>query len=190
MKLAGIAVVAALIVGGNLVAANFQDKETTVRIKGVHLCCGACVAGVNEALDELKGVTDVAADRNGKVVVFKAKDDKTAKASLEALAKAGYYGRAAIGDKDVKFPDPGVKKGTKVDKVVLSNVHLCCGACVTAAQKSLEKVNGLTRIAIDRNEKTISLGGKGVDLLKAIGALNDAGFYAKVKKEKKDPKGK
>ena len=171
-----------------VLSANLQSSDVKVRIKGVHLCCGACVAGVDDALEEVKDISDVAADRNGKVVVFTAKDAKVAEAGIKALAEAGYYGRAAVGDKDVKFPATGVKKDTKTNSIVLGNVHLCCGSCVTDAQKALEKVEGLNQIAIDRNEETITLKGKSIDVNKAIGALNNAGFYAKPAKKKKEPK--
>ena len=153
-----------------------------VTVKDVHLCCGACVAGVNKALKGVEGVSKVAADRNSKIVTFQATDAKAAKAGITALAKAGFHGKATLGDKPLPFPPSGAKKGLKADTVTFTGVHLCCGACVTGAQKALQKVAAVTTIDIDRNAKTITLKGKAIDVTAAVQALNAGGFHGTIKK--------
>src|SRR3954467_6627828 len=65
--------------------------ETKVEVKGVHLCCGACVKGVATALKGLEGVKGVC-DRDNKTVTITATDDAAAQKALDALAAAGYHG--------------------------------------------------------------------------------------------------
>jgi copper chaperone CopZ len=67
----------------------------------------------------------------------------------------------------------------------LTNVHLCCTACVTASQKALEEVKGVTLIDIDRNEKTIKLTGDAIVIPEAVAALNKAGFFCRLPQPKK-----
>lgn len=152
-----------------------------VRVKGVHLCCGACVSDAQKALKGVEGVSAAAADRDSKLVSFKAADDKAAKAGIEALAKGGFYGTATHDDKAIAFPDSGVKKGERVDALTLAGVHLCCGSCVTGAKEALKDVEGLSGIDVDRNDGVIKLSGKNFDPAAAVGALNKGGFYASVK---------
>ncbi len=153
-----------------------------VAVKGVHLCCGACVAGANKALKDIDGVTKTAADRNGRLVTFKAKDAKAAAAGIAALAKGGFFGTASHDGKLIKFPDSGAKKGTLSDTVAIGGVHLCCGACVTGAQKALENLKNVKSIDIDRKLRTITLHGAKIDELAVVSALNRGGFYASILK--------
>lgn len=160
-------------------AANAGD----VKIKGVHLCCGACVTAAQGALKDIEGVTGVAVDRDSKLVAFKSADEKATKAAIEALAKEGMFGTATDGDKAVPFPDSGAKKGDTADIVTLTSVHLCCGSCVTDAKAAATTIEGVSEVKVDREAKTVTLNGKNIDLLKAVAALNKAGFNAIVKKK-------
>ena len=155
-----------------------------VTVKGVHLCCGACVTGAQKSLGGVKGVADVVADRNSKIVVFSATDDKAAQNGINALAKAGFHGAATHGKKKLSFPASGAKKGDKADTITLTGVHLCCGACVTGAQKALQNVKGVTAIDVDRKEKLVRLSGKEIDVVSAVAALNKGGFHGTLKKGK------
>ncbi len=152
-----------------------------VSVNQVHLCCGSCIAAVDEALSDVKGVKDVAADQNTKTIRFTAADDKAAEAGIAALAKHGFFGQAKHGGKKLAFPDIGAKKGEKSNQIVLHGVHLCCGACVTGAKKSLENVPGLAEILVDRAGSKITLKGAGMETSKAFDALNAGGFYATLK---------
>lgn len=152
-----------------------------VTIKGVHLCCGQCVKGVAKTLGSVDGISDAACDRTAKTVTFTAASDKNAAAAIKALGKAGFHGAAAHGDKLLKFPASGAKKGDKADKVVFTNVHLCCGACVKGVAKALTDIDA--EKACDKKAGTVTLTGSGIDISAAVAALNKAGFNATVKKK-------
>ncbi|MDA0832647.1 MAG: heavy-metal-associated domain-containing protein [Planctomycetota bacterium] len=151
-----------------------------VTVKGVHLCCGACVDGVNEALTGVDGVSDVQVDRNTKVVAFKAADDDAAQRGVDALAKGGFFGSAKHGKKDIEFPESGAEEDAKSDKITLTGVHLCCGACVKDVQKTLQDVKGTTKIDVDREAGSVTLAGTGIVVTDAVAALNKGGFFGKV----------
>ena len=155
-----------------------QAEEVTV--KGVHLCYGQCVKGVAKTLGSVDGISDAACDRTAKTVTFTADSDKSAAAAINALGKAGFHGAAAHGDKLLKFPASGAKKGDKADKVVFTNVHLCCGACVKGVAKALADIKA--EAVCDRKAGTVTLTGSGIDVSAAVAALNKAGFNATVKK--------
>ncbi len=175
-----------LLVGMLFAFVSSTAYSATVSVRGTHLCCGGCQAGAEEALSEIEGVSDVSADVNTKVISYKAAGDKAAAAGIEALAAAGFYGTATHGDKKLAYPESGAKKGMKANSLLLTGLHLCCTACVTASQKSLEEVKGVSLIDIDRNEQTIKLTGDAIDVPEAIAALNKAGFFCKLPKKEKE----
>ena len=172
-----------LLIGLFFGFASVQASAGTVAVKGTHLCCGGCQAGAEEALSEVEGLSDISADVNTKVISYKAASDKAAAAGIEALAAAGFYGTATHDAKKLAYPDSGAKKGMKSNSILLSGLHLCCTACVTASQKSLEEVKGVALIDLDRNEQTIKLTGDAIDVPEAIAALNKAGFYCHLPKK-------
>jgi copper chaperone CopZ len=176
MKTSPAALACGLVLG---FAAFTQAGEVTV--KGVHLCCPQCVKLAGEALKDIEGVSGAKSDREAKTVTFTATDDKAAEAGVKALAEEGFYGKATHGTKDVKFPESGAKKGDKADSLTLSQIHLCCGQCVNAVKKSLEGVDGVEKVEVDREAGTAALTGKGIETAAAVKALNDDGFFAKVK---------
>ncbi len=171
----------AFLLVGMSVSSAYADKVT---IRGAHLCCGACVAGAEEALDGIKGISNVGCDVNSKTISFVASDEAAAKAGIEGLAKGGFYGAAAHGNKILSFPDAGAKKGVKNNKVKFHGLHLCCGACVTGAQKAVQDVAGLKTIDIDRKDGTMTLVGNSILVTDALKALNKGGFYGSLKQEK------
>ena len=177
-----IAAISATIVGSAGFAQK-SDKAGAVSVKGVHLCCGSCKSRAEEALKDLKGVTNANADLNTKVVSFKVDGGKAAEAAIKSLADHGFYGTATYDGKKLKYPESGVRKGTKKDSFTLTGLHLCCTACVTGCQKALEPVKGLQVLDIDRNEETVKVTGSAVDVTETLAALKKAGFFASVKKE-------
>lgn len=156
-------------------------QSGAVSVKGVHLCCGGCQSIAQDALADVSGISGVSCDLNTKIVSYKVTDQKAAESGIKALAAAGFFGKATYAKKPLEFPDSGAKKGATANSMTLTNVHLCCTACVTASQKSLENVKGVSLIDIDRNEGTIKLTGDAISIQDAIGALNKAGFYCKLK---------
>jgi copper chaperone CopZ len=162
-----------------------------VTVKGAHLCCGACSKDVTKALTDVEGVSDPASDRDAKTITFTAADDKAATAGLRKLYQAGFYGTATHGDKKVNFPGQKIDKEKKASEITLRGVHLCCGGCVTAAEKALKEVKGVKEVKTDREKRTITVTGEDVNLVAAVGALNKAGFSGRIpgegkKKKKKD----
>lgn len=173
-----VAIGTALFVGLSMSVA--QAGEVTV--KGVHLCCGQCVKAVGSALGEVDGISGAACDRDAKTVSFQAAGADAAKAGVKALAKAGFHGKAAHGDKKIAFPKSGAKKGEKADSVTVTGVHLCCGQCVKGVAKALEGVDGKSGAKCDREARTVTVTGSGIEVLAIVKALNKAGFHGTVKK--------
>ena len=151
-----------------------------VEVKGVHLCCGSCVKGVDKALKDVTGVSNVKCDRESKTVKFSADDDKAATAGVEALAKAGFHGSATHGDAKVDFPESGAKEGARASRIKVGHVHLCCGACVRAADEAIKKVDGVNNVTADREASSIEVSGDNVSVEAVVKALNGAGFHATV----------
>jgi mercuric ion binding protein len=174
----GLTVVVASVFG-------FADKTTGVTIKGVHLCCGSCSSGAQAALQDVKGITKIGVDRNTKLISFDADSKDSANAALKALAEDGFYGTAAFGKDELKWPESGAKKGEKVATIVIEGVHLCCGACVTGVKDALEKVAGATEIDVDRNAEKVTLKGKEMDEVAVIAALNKGGFFGTIEHDEK-----
>lgn len=162
-----------------VVLATSSPAPEVVSVKGVHLCCGGCQSRAESAFDGIKGISDVSADLNTKVISFKVTDPQVADEGIKALAKAGFFGTATYKGKSLKYPDSGAQKGAKANTLSLKGVHLCCTACVTASQKALQNVKGVTLIDIDRNDEVIKLTGDAIPVEDAVAALNKAGFFCR-----------
>ena len=67
-----------------------NQKVQSIKIEGVHLCCGKCVTAVNEALGTVPGVTGNTAAKDAKT--FEVTGDFNDKAVFDALQKAGLTG--------------------------------------------------------------------------------------------------
>jgi len=158
----------------------------TVTVKGVHLCCGGCTAAATEALENVKSVGQISCDLNSKVISFEVPDEKTAQLAIDSLAKGGFFGTATHGDKLLKYPESGAKKGDKVNEVTIYGLHLCCDSCVTQAQEALSKSNRISSMEFDRAKGTVRLIGQQIDLQNAIGLLNKAGYYGQLQAPDKD----
>lgn len=151
-----------------------------VQVTGVHICCGACVKAVDQSLQGIEGVSAVTSDRETRTVRFSAADDKAAGAGVKALAKAGFHGVAKHADAPVAFPASGAKEGAKAGQIKIGNVHLCCAACVRAAEEALKNVDGVGNVAADREASTVEVTGENVSVEALVKALNNAGFHATV----------
>ncbi|MFG0333262.1 MAG: cation transporter [Maioricimonas sp. JB049] len=152
-----------------------------VKVEGVHLCCGACVKDVGKALKDVSGVAGVTCDRDEGTVSFNARSADAAKSAIDALAEAGFFGKAKHDGKEVAFPKSGAKDGAKADTVSVSSVHLCCGGCVSAVTKAVKKVDGVSDVSCDRSESSVKVTGSDVSVEAVVKALNAAGFNAKIK---------
>jgi copper chaperone CopZ len=170
----------AVVVGVTFVLAQTgaASADATVEIKGVHLCCPACVAAVGKIVKEVEGVK-AACNQQKSTVTLTAADDKTLQKAVDALAAGGFYGDT--GSKEVTFKDDsGVEKG-KVKSLTLTGVHNCCGQCNNKIKAAVKKVDGVAGDTAKPRENTFEVTGDfdGAELVKA---LNAAGFHVKVKK--------
>ena len=67
-------------------------KVSTLKVTGVHLCCGKCVTAVSNALKSVKGVTGNNAEKGSET--FTVSGDFNAAEVFTALEKAGLTGQA------------------------------------------------------------------------------------------------
>jgi mercuric ion binding protein len=166
--LAGVA--ALLFLGGALRA------ETTVTLKGVHICCPNCIKTMNSVAD--KGGFDVKADRGAKTVTITAANAKAAQKAVDAIAAAGFYGTS--NSKEVKIKDDSGAKAGKVARLTVRGAHNCCGNCCKALKAAVGKVDGVAGDTAKPKAKSFVVEGN-FDAADLVKALNKAGFHVKVK---------
>ena len=163
---------------GLLLVASGGRAETTVELKGTHLCCGMCVTAVKGILKGVEGVTGTV-DQKAGMVTITAKDDATAQKALDALAAGGFHGDT--GNKKLAIKeDSGAEKG-KVKTLTVTGVHDCCGMCNGKIKATLKKVDGVTADTAAAKKDTFEVTGD-FDAQDLVKALNAAGFHVKVKK--------
>jgi mercuric ion binding protein len=160
-----------------LVLSATARAETKVELKGVHLCCGACVKAVGTILKDagVKGVCDQKAG----TVTITAENDKAAQKALDALAAGGFHGDT--GSKDLVFKDDSDAPKGKVKTLTLTGVHNCCPMCCKAIKETVKKVDGVKGDTAKPKADTFEVTGD-FDAGELVKALNAAGFHVKVKK--------
>lgn len=152
--------------------------ETKVTLSKMHLCCGACVKGVEKAVDGVDGAS-VAVDQDNGSATVTASDAKTAKQALAAIAAAGFH--ASTDSETLKMPaNSGVTKG-KVTRLELVGIHNCCGGCNRAVKQAIASVGGVTADNAKPKAKSLVVEGN-FDGLELINALYAAGFHVTKKK--------
>lgn len=164
-----------------LVIATFANQaaqaEVSVKISKMHLCCGACVKGVEGALKKVEGAT-VKVDQDDSSAVVSAADKKTARKAIGAIARAGFHG--VTDDEKLKMPEnSGVKEG-KTKRLELIGVHNCCGGCNKAIKAAIAKVDGVEADTAKAKSNSIVIEGD-FEGLAVVKALNDAGFHVRMK---------
>jgi copper chaperone CopZ len=166
-----------LAAGALFLTASAASAETKVTISGTHLCCPQCVKIVGETLKDVSGVTGQCNQKEG-TIALSAADDATVQKAVDALAKAGFYGKT---DNDkIKYKPVDAPKG-KVQKLDVSGVHNCCGACTKAIKAALKDVKGVTSDNVTAKKDAFVVEGdfEPADVVKS---LLDAGFYVELKK--------
>ncbi|HEV8068842.1 MAG TPA: cation transporter [Planctomycetaceae bacterium] len=150
--------------------------ETKIELKGVHLCCGKCVAAAKSAVRKVDGAKATCDQKKGTVTI-EAPDDATAQKALDALAAKGFHGDTGNSTLKIK-EDSGVAAG-KVNSLTLTGIHNCCGSCNNAIEDAIKKVDGVTGDTAKPHAESITVTGNfdGADLVKA---LNAAGFHVRV----------
>ncbi len=161
-----------------LVLTNAVQAETTVKLSKMHLCCGACVKGVNTAIDGVEGAS-VKVEQDKGSAVLTANDDTTAKKALAALASAGFHART--NNKELKMKDnSGVQSG-KTKRLELVGVHNCCGGCNKAVKAAIASVEGVEADTAAPKSDTVVVEGD-FDGKAVVRALFKAGFHVTAKK--------
>jgi copper chaperone CopZ len=159
-----------------LALAFVARAESTAKISGVHLCCKSCVTGVNKAIGKVSGAS-AAVDADAGTVTVTAADAATTQQAVDSLVAAGYFGKSE--NPAVKVADNTGAKDAKVTSLVVNDVHLCCGKCVTTVAKAVEKVPGVTSHTAVKGVKTFEV--KGDFSPKAVfAALHDVGLTGKA----------
>ena len=153
-----------------LTLATTVSAETTIVMTGVHNCCGGCEKGITKAASKVEDATIAIDDET---VTITAKKESDAKKAVEAIRAGGYYG--SIEGEEAPTASTKVLKGATVE-----NVHLCCKKCVTAVEKALKDVKGVTGSSIESKADSFTVEGEFSegDL---IAAMNAAGFHGSVK---------
>lgn len=161
-------------------ALSVRGAEVTAKLSEVHLCCQACVTGVDKALTEAKvtGVT-AKADRPTKTVSLTGADTASVQKAADALVAAGYFGKSD--NSSIKIAADTGAKGQKTQSLKVEGVHLCCNACVTAVDEAVKKVAGVKEQDAKRNAKTFTVTGDFSDK-ELFEALQKAGLTGKVAK--------
>ncbi|MGD9644200.1 MAG: heavy-metal-associated domain-containing protein [Pirellulales bacterium] len=155
-------------------------KVDQVEIAGLHLCCGGCVAELEQALEEVEGVSDLSIDRKSRTARFRVPDAATRNAALEAVTAAGFYGTAMHHEEPVPMIAATISEPTKADRIVLTGVHLCCAGCTKAVVKALEDVESVVAVDCDLKSRTVTLTGKDLDVAVIYEQLHQAGFHGRM----------
>lgn len=163
------AAILSLVVLSTSVAA----AETTVVLSELHLCCGACIRGVEKAAASAEGV-QVTVNKAELSATLTAANDAAVQKAIDAIAKAGFHGKSN-NDKLKMKDDSGVKAGVK-SRLVLGGIHNCCGGCNVAIKKALKSVNGVQGDTAKPKKSELVVEGT-FDGLAVIKALNKAGFH-------------
>lgn len=161
-----------------LMGATVAHAETKVTLTNMHLCCGACVKAVDNAVKDLEGVS-VTCDRKAKSASITASDAKSAQKAVDAITAAGFHGKSD--NKKVKVKDDSGAKPGKVKRLELTGVHNCCGGCNVAVKKALKAVDGVEADTAKPRSSIIVVEGN-FDAQELVQSLFDAGFHVKVKK--------
>jgi copper chaperone CopZ len=159
-----------------LVFASAASAETKVTVSETHLCCGQCLRGVEAALKDVKGVTHKSS-QSDKTIELTAESDEAAQKAIDALASAGFCGK--LNNDKVNFK-PVAANGTAAQKIEITGIHNCCGACTTAIKKAVTGVSGVSGTNIKNRDTTFAVEGN-FKPSEVVKALTDAGFYVQVK---------
>jgi mercuric ion binding protein len=162
---------------GLLALAGPARTETKVELKGVHICCPACVTAVDGIVSKVEGAK-ATCDRKAKTVTITAPDEQTAQKALDALAAGGFHGDT--GSKTLAMKeDSGVQAG-KVKSLTVTGAHNCCGQCCKIIKSTVKKVEGVAGDTAKPRAESFDVTGD-FDAAELVKTLNGAGFHVKIK---------
>ena len=142
--------------------------EATLTLEGVHNCCKKCEKGISEAITAVDGAS---AATEKQTVTITAADEATAKKAAASLVAHGYFGQGA---------QPMETKDAVVKSITVEGVHLCCGKCVTAVEKAVKSVKGVTSLDAEKGVPSFKVEGE-FSTQELAAALNKAGFSGSLK---------
>lgn len=148
--------------------------EETVTLSNVHNCCKKCTEGLNKAVATAPGVT--AKIEHSSVALTGASTAEIQKA-VDAIVAAGYTGTS---DNSKVKVTAGTGADQKVTTLTVSGVHLCCGKCVTAAEKAIKSVEGVKTDTATKGVETFNVEGN-FNAKALMAALAEAGFTGTAK---------
>jgi copper chaperone CopZ len=157
-------------------AAPAAPATYSVTLTSTHMCCGNCVKGAATAVKGIDGVTAVGSQADKSIVVT-APDKATAQKAVDALTGAGFYGKSS--SDDIKVSSDTGATATKVSSITISNLHLCCGKCVTAVNGILSGVSGVTANDAKTGAKSFTVTGD-FSPKDVMDALQKGGLTGKV----------
>ncbi len=152
-----------------------NQAETTVELKGVHLCCGGCTDAVDEAAAGVPGVESRC--HMGSQSVTLTGSPGAIQQALEAVAAAGFHGET--GDDRLAMKPQGDLPRGKVKLLKLSGIHNCCDLCCDAIKGAVASVPGVTGDTAEPGGTSFEVAGDfEPDAL--LHALHAAGFNARA----------
>jgi periplasmic mercuric ion binding protein len=156
-----------------LSAGSAFAAEAKVTIEKTHLCCGTCVKGAEKAVTSVAGAT-AQCDKGAGSITITAPDAATAQKAVDALVKAGYYGKAT----GAEIKDTSGAPAGQVKAATVSGFHNCCKKCTTSINEVIAKVPG-AKGEVEGKATTVKVSGD-FDAKKLVEAFNEAGFSVKV----------
>lgn len=159
-----------------LFAAALPAAET-VKLTGVHICCGKCKKAIgNAAVGVQDATTEISKGDQGNVVTITAPDAESAQQVVDGIAAAGLYGTSDR--EDIAIAVAEVDADTTSDgALTIVGTHLCCGGCKRAVTKALSDVPGASGVSIEGD--VIIINGS-VPVATALSALQEHGFSGSV----------
>ncbi|MCE9603467.1 MAG: cation transporter [Planctomycetia bacterium] len=151
--------------------------ETTVKLTEMHICCGGCTKGIQNAVKDLTDAKVAVDQANGESTITAATPEAAQKA-VDAIVAAGYHAKVEGTGISIK-DDSGAPSG-KVKRLTVSNAHNCCGACTKAIKAAIKEVPGVEADTAKPKTKDFVIEGN-FDAKAVVAALYEAGFHVTVK---------
>ncbi|MBS0208969.1 MAG: cation transporter [Planctomycetes bacterium] len=165
------------LIAGLLVAlTGVARADVKVTVSDMHLCCGACLKGVEKAIAPVTGAS-VTCDKDAASCTITAADDATAGKAVAALAAAGFHG--TIDNAKLAMTDDSGAPSGNVKRLQVSGIHNCCGSCTKAIKGAVKDVAGVKEDNCKAKETSFVVEGD-FSASALVKALNEAGFHVKV----------
>ena len=159
-----------------LMTAVVARAEVKVELTDMHICCGACVKGIEKAVGDVASAK-VAVNKDNEACTITAPDAATAKKVVAALATAGFH--AECKDKAYVMADDSGAPTGNVKKLTVTGAHNCCGSCAKAILAAVGEVKGAKAPELKGKQTSFVVEGD-FSAAKLIEELNEHGFHVKV----------